>query len=686
MLGTVYSTSTIKQSFKSVLIANDGQDIWTYVKSLLEDSSYAVSTITDGHCGLHSIAADSPDLVIVGEDLGDISGLDWIVKLRHQSPLQKLVFVADKWRKAEFYQHMKTDLAVSLVVHRPFKPSWFVLQIDSMLGLAEPESAQDLTVIELHDFHRLTAMKARYAHVLPDRIERLAEALKQKKHQLDEAMRLAHNMKSCARSCGFRVIGESAEQLERDIQHFMNGTELHASLKNAEHHMRLIAEQTAAIRSKYCLHGVDQSDFWLDDASKAMVFCLSKQAEIDLETPEANGKNNWLKLIREPSFESALSAAKHQPIDGAVIDMALGTRQDALDFAAALRSIPTNENLPLAFISSGHAQEDQIEATRAGGSAFLEKAAGPNEIRSTASYLASLRQGGRPRVLLIDDDPDFCRIVASTLGGNGMLVSVLNDPRKMIEALDDFAPELIILDVMMPFLNGFEVCRKVRLLPRWQDTPIIFLTANADADSRINAFEAGADDYLPKPIIESELLARAKIRLERAKLLRERSDKDVLTGLLLRRAFNDQLNSLLSESTRHHFDLCVSLIDVDHFKQVNDVHGHYAGDLVLSYLGHSFQRCFRSEDLRGRWGGEEFALAFPHTTSSVMRVALNRVLEEFRQKVFEDDQSQAFQVTFSAGMATFPEDGDSAKELLSKADHRLYLAKSTGRNRIVLSD
>lgn len=268
------------------------------------------------------------------------------------------------------------------------------------------------------------------------------------------------------------------------------------------------------------------------------------------------------------------------------------------------------------------------------------------------------------------------------LVSHGMLLRCLHEPSDLLHVLQEFTPDLILLDVMMPVINGFDLCRQLRSMPRWQDIPIVFLTAHSGVDARINAFDAGADDYLPKPVIEMELVARLKLRLERARLIRDRADRDLLTGLLSRRAFSEQVTALLAKSTRHHFKFCLSLLDVDHFKKVNDVYGHQAGDQVLSGLGQLLSRRFRVEDLRGRWGGEEFVLAYPHATSDVMRASLGRVLEEFRATPYGDPET--FHVSFSAGMATYPDDGTNFKELLQVADQRLYMAKEMGRNTIVI--
>ena len=172
------------------------------------------------------------------------------------------------------------------------------------------------------------------------------------------------------------------------------------------------------------------------------------------------------------------------------------------------------------------------------------------------------------------------------------------------------------------------------------------------------------------------------MRIERIRLTRERADRDSLTGLLTRRAFLERVSQRMAEAKRHRRPLTICLIDLDHFKAVNDKHGNVAGDQVLAHLGRLMRERFRAEDLRCRWGGEEFAMAFVDEDVETARRVLQRVLDDFSRHVFGMDDGQPFSVTFSAGLAAFGPDGGRFEELIRRADDRLYEAKAAGRNRI----
>lgn len=684
---TAFETTVKYTASKTILVAGDGQEIWSFVKSVLEDNGYEVRMAPSGHAALEHIGKKyNVDLVVVGEELSDISGLEWIIKARQKNPHLKIVFVANIWRDADFYQKLRKDFGVSLILHRPFKPSIFALQIDSLFGIVE--ESQFPQAVEVNEVDRHVAMKFRYAEILPARARQLADAIEgvqvepYNQKMLTEAFRLAHNLKGSSRSCGFRKIGDLSEQVERILIGMLNGNCTKNIANQVSEQMNSIQMQAMAAHLKYTAHPDAQSQHEnsKDDASKTLILVVTGGRPLD-QTLDEN--NQWLKILQVNTYDAALKMAREKPIDAALIDMSLESRQSALQFAERIRELKGNENLPLGFLSSGR-NDDHLEATRAGGSLVLPKPVATNHIVKAATYLGSIRQGGRPRILIVDDDSDFTQIISSMLVSHGMLIRCLHEPSDLLHVLQEFTPDLILLDVMMPVINGFDLCRQLRSMPRWQDTPIVFLTAHSGVDARINAFDAGADDYLPKPVIEMELVARLKLRLDRARLIRERADRDLLTGLLSRRAFSEQVTALLAKSTRHHFKFCLSLLDVDHFKKVNDVYGHHSGDQVLSGLGQLLSRRFRVEDLRGRWGGEEFALAYPHATSDVMRASLGRVLEEFRATPYGD--TEKFHVSFSAGMATYPDDGNSFKELLQVADERLYMAKEMGRNTIVIKN
>lgn len=281
----------------------------------------------------------------------------------------------------------------------------------------------------------------------------------------------------------------------------------------------------------------------------------------------------------------------------------------------------------------------------------------------------------RPRVLALalNGSIDWLR---DPLEAERFELKVFHQPELVLEALDASQPSALVLD--QAGSAGLTTCRLVRAVPRWRDLPILL----RGSESVTASFEAGADDALPPDVSPPELMARLRVRLDRTRVFREQSNRDLLTGLLTRRAFTDGVLSRLAEAQRSRRHLSLCLLDVDRFKSINDTYGHGVGDKVLASFGALLGTRFRLQDLRGRWGGEEFVVAFYGEWAESAREILSRVTAEFAKLTFDGGQGRAFQVTVSGGIATFPLDGRTLEELVGVADQRLYAAKQAGRNRI----
>ena len=565
-----------------------------------------------------------------------------------------------------------------------------------------PSAPLSQSSINLFADATLLNFRQKFSKSLPTRVKQIEQIIIQVNREspdsnlIIEGRRLSHNLKGTSRSCGFDNLGNLSERIEYSLRDMLEVPEIDhtrawghidSALLAAKKEVELVKLQF----SDYAPTAEELANL-NPDAAKAKVLVVSSEAVLSgceggkqFPQPAHHAKQGIpLEIITVEKHSDALDKAAKTQLDAALIEIPSEGRESAFQLARELRSMVGYETLPLGFISRND-DSDRAEAAHAGASLFLEKPYCPDTLQQALQHLIAIREGGRSRVLIVDDDEDFTELISSTLGNEGMLVKALNDPTHVLDVLEEYTPDLVLLDVMMPGILGFDVCKKIRGTGRWQDLPIIFLTAQTDLASRLSAFDCGGDDYLPKPVINVELLKRVKVRLDRARMQRERQDRDLLTGLLLRRAFGDHLSALISESERHNFNFTLCLMDVDHFKKVNDSFGHMSGDRVLAYIGKLLRKRFRVEDLRGRWGGEEFMLAFKHERKETMQKALNRVLEELKKVEFKGDQGESFYTAFSAGMVDFPEDGTTIHDLVLQADRRLYIAKANGRSQIVIT-
>jgi len=338
--------------------------------------------------------------------------------------------------------------------------------------------------------------------------------------------------------------------------------------------------------------------------------------------------------------------------------------------------------VPIFVFTAQDSLSDRVQVARLGGSAFLQKPVPPNQVLEAIAQVLQRDTSAEAVVMVVDDDPQILAILRTLLEPWGLKVITLDDPRRFWENLEASSPDLLILDIKMPHLSGIELCQVVRNDSRWGGLPVLFLTAHTDANAVNQVFAVGADDFVSKPIVGPELVARIINRLDRIKLLRSLAETDPLTTVSNRHRSTQDLNKFLRLSQRHKQPLCLAILDLDNFKRVNDAFGHVTGDAVLRQVGQLLRQSFRGEDVVARWSGEEFVVGMYGTTQSDGVQRLTNVLETLRQQEFTAPNGSKFRVTFSAGVAQYPEDGADLQSLYQSADTALYQAKTTGRDRV----
>jgi diguanylate cyclase (GGDEF)-like protein len=290
----------------------------------------------------------------------------------------------------------------------------------------------------------------------------------------------------------------------------------------------------------------------------------------------------------------------------------------------------------------------------------------------------------QPLVLIADDDGVTRAMVSSWLLRAGYDVVVARDGDEALAVATARLPDLLLVDVTMPGLDGYEVCRAVQAATP-VPPPVIFLTAHGHTDARVAGLDAGAVDYVVKPFDMAELIARVRAAL-RTKAVRdgfiEQATRDGLTGLLNRREIDTQVAGAVGLAQRHERPLSCLMLDIDHFKQINDRFGHAAGDEVLRQAAARVTSVCRASDVVGRYGGEEFVLLLPETLAADAITAgdkLRRVLSEAPITC----ESVEVPITASVGAAVWSGQMTPAG-LYAAADHALYRAKELGRNRTEL--
>lgn len=336
---------------------------------------------------------------------------------------------------------------------------------------------------------------------------------------------------------------------------------------------------------------------------------------------------------------------------------------------------------PVVFMSNERGFDWRLKAVQAGGQAYFVKPIKVTDLVDTLDVLTNRYEPEPYRVLVIDDEPTIARYHAAILQQAGMTTRLLHDPFDVLEELNSFKPDLVLLDMYMPSCNGRELSRLIRQIPEFVSLPIVFLSSETDKAKQASALRVGAEGFLVKPIQPDDLISAVAIRAERMRTLRSLMVRDSLTGLFNHTYLSQYLETALATARRTATPLCFVMIDVDYFKKVNDTYGHPAGDQVLVALARVLQQRLRHSDTVGRYGGEEFAVVMQNVGVAEARRIVDGIREDFSRISFRAGAA-TFRCSFSAGVAGFPPVG-RAEALTEAADRALYDAKHAGRNRVV---
>ncbi|MGK2857948.1 MAG: diguanylate cyclase [Thermoanaerobaculia bacterium] len=392
-----------------------------------------------------------------------------------------------------------------------------------------------------------------------------------------------------------------------------------------------------------------------------------------------------MEVHEASSVQKALLELQQWEPDALVVDL-LFEDGSGLDVIRGFRAAREGRDGVVIVISVLDEFTDKLESMRAGADAYFTKPVDWDALaRRLTTLLQVLARDVSRRVLLVEDDLVDAVRTRTILGASGYQVLVCTDPASFGEDLDGFQPDVILMDVNLPGASGYELARYARQQERYAATPILFLTADRSEGSRLQAIQSGGDDHLSKPASEELLLSSIDSRLRRSQSVISLLERDGLTGLLSHSVVMSRAAVVIQEKTRHPArKFALVMIDLDHFKQINDRYGHVVGDKVLAALAAFLRAQLRSTDILGRYGGEEFVVVLPDIDSASAAKLVERLLANFRTLSHTGDDGTSFHVAFSAGVAEL-EAGWSLEEWKVLADQALYEAKESGRGRVCVA-
>ncbi|OOY42619.1 hypothetical protein BOV94_05040, partial [Solemya velum gill symbiont] len=290
--------------------------------------------------------------------------------------------------------------------------------------------------------------------------------------------------------------------------------------------------------------------------------------------------------------------------------------------------------------------------------------------------------GGSYNILVVEDTILLAQHYAAVLEAAGMQVEIVSDPMQLLDVLPEFNPDLILMDIYMPGCTGVEASQIIRQHIAYCNLPIVYLSTESALERQLEALRVGGDDFLHKTISDEHLVEAIRIRAKRFRALAMLMNRDGLTGLFNHINLKLLLEREISQTLRRDSPLSFVMLDIDHFKLVNDQYGHPVGDQVIKSLARLLSQRLRSGDIAARYGGEEFAVILPDTPAEAAKTLIDGLRQEFAKVSYVHEDGE-FTSTFSAGISTSPP-YQEMESLIAAADGALYQAKHNGRNRVDL--
>jgi diguanylate cyclase (GGDEF)-like protein len=341
---------------------------------------------------------------------------------------------------------------------------------------------------------------------------------------------------------------------------------------------------------------------------------------------------------------------------------------------------------PLVFISDSDDQDLRLRSIQVGGTAFFTKPINIVGLIDKLDLLNSLANFvPKPyRVLIVENQLSIASYYKMVLEMAGMEVRFELNTNNVLNQVREYHPDLVLMDTFLPKIKGTDLAKIIRQIDEFVSLPIIFLSSEDDFAKRIEALDLGGDDFLIKPIKAAHLVAVTRSRLERLKTLRSYMVRDSLTNLLNHTTFRSVLTQEINRSKRQNLTMALAMMDLDHFKLVNDSFGHAAGDSVIKSMSRLLRQRLRKSDIIGRYGGEEFVALLLDCDAEQAKMIMDDIRIHFSKIEFTPKETQKLSVTFSCGISTFPE-FNSAQDLSDAADQALYAAKANGRNQVIIA-
>lgn len=537
---------------------------------------------------------------------------------------------------------------------------------------------------------QLAQLRASYLARLPQELadlHTLAQRLSQEATEhssLTELHQRLHKLAGSGATFGCPSLSATARALEQQVKSWLvsDGSGMDASALH-----RLETELASLSQSAPGQCNVSMPAPAPDAASSTqsvVIWLIEEDADLRLQLKKQFEAFNY--AVRQfEHLAAAEQVARHERPDLLIMNVTFQRRgeqaTDVLPHCPALRALAC----PLLFIAELDDFATRVQAARLNAAGYFIKPLDVPRLVKRISQVVEQQNAQAHRVLIVDDDMDLAEHMRLTLLAAGMEAEVLERRPDIMSKISSFRPELVLMDVHMPDYSGPDLAGVIRQYDSCLNLPIVYLSAETDLSQQIHAISRGSDDFLTKPISDIQLIAAVRARITRARQLEEQISKDSLTGLFKHASIKSEARAAVQRARRTGQPVSLAILDIDHFKSVNDTHGHALGDVVIVAVATLLRQRLRQSDIIGRYGGEEFVAVLPECDRDSARLLMDDIRKHFSTLRF-NSQDKAFICTISIGLACTADFPDSdSDQLLVSADKALYDAKHGGRNRVCVA-
>ncbi len=597
-------------SLHRILVIDDEHEVRTMAKLVLEKiGNFSVEISSSGSEALDLITKFNPDLILLDVMMPGMDGPGVLKVLRAQRETATIpvIFLTAKVQQQEIEQYKK--LGALDVIPKPFDPMTLSSSITGIWGLHHRLMNPTVDLLE-----QLKILRSTYAEQVPGKVEHIKEKWRTLhdddvgKETLKSLHRFTHSLAGSCGTFGFSSLRESAYGLEILFNDIVKNDlppsyEQRVQIDKLLHDLTLAAETPPPGELPNETEDIQPASPEIAPEAGKLVFLAGSDSALAQELTLQLGYFGY--NVQSIEYLAGLEEAVKSAVPAAII-MDTKLVEGQFNGAGTIAKIQHGRAaaLPVLFISGKTDVDTRLRAVHAGGQAYFTKPVDINELVDKLDALISDQIHEGYRVLIIEDEPNLAKHYALTLEQAGMTTAVAVWAREVSQALVDFKPDLVLMDLYLPDYNGIDMAGMIRQQETHVSIPIIFLSGETDLDKQLQAMHIGADGFFTKPIDPRYLISMVTACMQRARALRALMVNDSLTGLINHACVKERLDIEIARAKRNGEPLTCTMVDIDHFKSVNDTYGHLNGDRILKALARLFRQRLRRTDIVGRYGGK----------------------------------------------------------------------------------